>query len=226
MFTLSRCDDMTGFGGTLLDELASIQYMQQRIHLYTILRPKKLPQTPHDSPKRPIAPRLHKPLFNPPGQLTLNPRHPIPPIQQHNTRIIPAMPNRPPNTLIHGPHTRILVELPSSSFPLLFRSPFPLDILQFRFPLRALQVWEGETDDDYAAPEVVGEVYPLGHFAADDGEQEAAFVGFDARGVGLEDVGGAGIFFGFHEYGFVFGDLGPDAFGAWRGVFPAEENVV
>ena len=155
--------------------------------LDTLLPLEKHPNTLNHLPKPICSIIPMNPLPDPRRQLALDPRRAIPPIQQQNTRIIPLMPNRPPNTLIHSPHARILVILPRRSFSLLStarsRRAALFHVLELGFPLGALDVWEGEADDEDGAAEAVGEVDAFGHFAADDGEEEAAAVGGNGVGV-------------------------------------------
>ena len=106
------------------------------------------------------------------------------------------MPDGPPDALVHGPHARVLVEFSARRFPFVpaarSRRGALLDVFELGFPLGAVDVGEGQADDDDAAAEGVGEVDAFGHFAADDGEQEAAFVtGGDCLGVLVQDVVGA-----------------------------------
>lgn len=147
---------------------------------------------------------------NPPRQLPLDPLRPKPPIDQQHGRVIPLMPDRPPNTLIHRPHAHILVEVPSLGFSLHLRFTFDyacgatlqkllgLNVRDLRLPERRVRVREGQADADDSAAETVREVDAFGEGAVDNGEEEGAAVGagggVDGGGVGLEEGVGWGAF--------------------------------
>ena len=155
-------------------------------HLTTLLPLEKRPQALHHLPK-PLPSAPDDPLPDPRRQLPLDPRRPIAAIQQQDTRIVPLMPDGPPDTLVYGPHARVLVILPRGRLARVGTRPRrrrgPFDVLELGFPGSAPGVGEGEADDDDAAAEGVGEVDSFGQLAADDGEEEAAAVGGDGMGV-------------------------------------------
>lgn len=93
------------------------------------------------------------------------------------------MPDRPPHTLVHRAHTRVLVELARRRLPIrTARVLLGRDVRQLGFPLCGVRVGEGEPDDDDAAAERVAEVDAFGERAADDGEEERAPAGAGGDG--------------------------------------------
>ena len=129
--------------------------------------------------------------------------HPIPPIEQVNGSVVLAVPDGAADALVDGAHAHVLDVVAGGGgcwFGL--RRLAVLDVLELGPPFGGVGVGEGEADHDDGAAEAVGEVDSFGEFAADDGEEEAAFARVDGGGVGAEeDVGLFG--FGVREDGFV-----------------------
>lgn len=164
------------------------------------LPPEKHPQPLHHLPEPAVAVVVvvdsiiiipdDDPPPDPRRQLALDPRRPVPPVQQEDARVVASMPDGPPDALVHRPHARVLVQLPPRRFPFVSAAAALLDVLELGFPGGAPGVGEGEADDGDAAAEGVGEVDAFGQFAADDGEEEAAAAaaGGDGLGVSVQDV--------------------------------------
>ena len=109
----------------------------------------------------------HNALPDPSRELALDPRRAVPPVQQQDAGVIAPMPNGPPDALVHGPHARVFVKVPRGRFARV-RVPGDgggggaFDVFELGFPLGAVDVGEGEADDDDGAAEGVGEVDAFG----------------------------------------------------------------
>lgn len=135
--------------------------------------------------------------LDPLRQLLLDPLLPIPSIHQQDSRPVPFMPDSAPDRLVDGPHTHVFRKLPACG-----AAPsggdgggaaaaggggnvavidafgrFLLNVLHTCFPLRRMRVRVWQADHYDAAAEGVAEIDAFGEFAADDCEEEGAFVG-------------------------------------------------
>lgn len=185
----------------LSQHLASLGSLLLRL---LFLGSKEASNSSHESSKTLLMAIPNHPTSDPPRKLAANPLSPIPPVHQHNRSIVTTMPNRTPDALIHGAHTRILIKVPRgllrASRRDILADPLSgqvgerrgLDVLDLGFPVWRCDVGVWQADDDDAAAETVGKVDAFGHFAADDAEEEGALASScfaeDGLGVFVEDV--------------------------------------
>ena len=171
-------------------------------------------------PREPISSTIipDDALPDPSRQLGFDPRRGVAPVQQQHAGVVAPVPDGAADALVHGAHAGVFGEVPSGRFAILVffsmmvvaaRARRPFDVLEFGFPGRGAEVGEGEADDGDGAAEGVGEVDAFGEGAADDGEEEGAFVavagagaGGDGLGVLVQDVVGVGTAGGIGGGGF------------------------